>query len=186
MSANDIYLEEVKTVHKITRGGLEAYAEAYAAKYGDLKFLSFFGNRVSVRAIWSALLDGVTIDIEKEEFRLDTRDSWQILQKILPSGILQAVCIPKALELEKIKDGFIVLGRDEPDMQNRFYIYLDRIAQTPIRKEWNEYIFECALRDDLASRLDAFGIVALDYSHDEAWLEELITDFVRCENKVAV
>ncbi len=186
MSVSEITTEQVKTFSKVSFEGLEAYADAYAIEGDNFKFLSLFGSRVSVRAIWSALFSGASVVLEDEALRMENKDSWQVFQRILPSGALHAVCYPKLADLARIQNEFIVLGETREALPERFYLYLDRVSETPISPEWSEWIFAWALETGKAVWLKTLHLSAIAYRHDEPWLENLITGFLAKRNKLEV
>lgn len=186
MSANEITTEQVRTFSKVSFEGLEAYADAYAIEGGTFKFLSLFGSRVSVRAVWSALLSGALVSLDDEPLRMESKDSWQVFQRILPSGALHAVCYPKLADLSRVQNEFIVLGETKEAMPERFYLYLDRVSETPISPKWSEWIFAWALESEKAVWLKTLHLSAVAYRHDEQWLENLITGFLSKRNELEV
>ena len=112
--------------------GLNAFVDSYAVAGEALMFLSLFGSRVSVRAIWSALLSGNSVSLGTDLVKLDKNRKWHVLQKLTPSGVLHAACFPECLEIGKAKDEFLIIGLTHEEMERRFYLYLDRISETPI------------------------------------------------------
>lgn len=166
--------------------GLNAFTDAYAVEGETLMFLSLFGSRVSVRAIWSALLAGNCVSLANAPLKLDTKGKWHVLQKLTPSGVLHAACFPECLEIGKTKDEFLVLGVSQDDIERRFFLYLDRISVTPISREWGSWILKKALVDGLAEWLKSLNLFALRYRHKEVWLEDLITGHLKKQNKIAV
>lgn len=186
MSASEIITEQVRTFSKVSFEGLEAYTDAYAIEGDSFKFLSLFGSRVSVRAIWSALLSGALAILDDTPCHMESADSWQVFQRILPSGALHAVCYPKLTDLAKIQNEFIVLGETKDEITKRFYLYLDRISETPVSPDWSEWIFAWALETRKAVWLKALYLSAVAYRHDERWLEDLITGFLAKRSKLEV
>ncbi len=166
--------------------GLHAYADAYAIEGDCLMFLSLFGPRVSVRALWSALLTGSSVKFGEEALKLYPKGEWRVLQKLTPSGVLNAVCFPDCLEIGKVRDEFLVLGVTREDIEKRFFLYLDRISETPVSREWGAWILKSALAEGLAEWLKSLHLFALRYRRDEAWLEDLITGHLKRKNKVTV
>ncbi len=159
--------------------GLSAFTDAYAIEGERLMFVSLFGSRVSVRAIWSALLSGSVVSLGECSVALDTRHKWHVLQRLTPSGILHAACFPESLEIGKAKDEFLVLGTSETDIESRFHLYLDRVSETPITKDWGRSIFKRALEDKKAEWLQGLNLFAVTYRHDESWLEDLVVGLVQ-------
>jgi len=186
MSASGIAASEIKTFSKVSFEGLEAYADAYAIEGDNFKFLSLFGSRVSVRAIWSALFSGAFVSLDDEPLRMEKEDSWQVFQRILPSGVLHAVCYPRLADLARIQNEFVVLGETRDEITKRFYLYLDRISETPVSPEWSEWILAEALETEKAVWLKALHLSAIAYRHDEPWLENLITGFLAKRKKLEV
>jgi hypothetical protein len=186
MSATGIAASEVRTFSKVSFEGLEAYTDAYAIEGDSFKFLSLFGSRVSVRAIWSALLSGAPVSLDDSPCRMDGADSWQVFQRILPSGALHAVCYPCLADLAKIQNEFIVLGETKDEITKRFYLYLDRISETPVSPEWSEWILAEALDTGKAAWLKGLHFSAVAYRHDEPWLENLITGYLAKRKKLEV
>jgi hypothetical protein len=139
-----------------------------------------------VRAIWSALFTGSRVSLGDESLRLYPKGEWRVLQKLTPTGALHAVCFPDLLEIGKTRDEFLVLGVTREDAQKRFFLYLDRISETPISREWGAWILRSALEDGLADWLKSLHLFALRYRHDESWLEELITGHLKKKNRVTV
>jgi hypothetical protein len=166
--------------------GLNAFTDTYAVEGETLMFLSLFGSRVSVRAIWSALLAGNCVNLGNGTLKLDTKVKWRVLQKLTPSGVLHAVCLPECLEIGKAQDGFLVLGQTQEDIERRFFLYLDRLSVTPISREWGSWILRKALAEGFAEWLKSQNIFALRYRHKEAWLEDLITSSLKKRHKIAV
>lgn len=166
--------------------GLNAFTDSYAVEGETLMFLSLFGSRVSVRAIWSALLAGNSVGLGNDLMKLDMNRKWHILQKITPSGVLHAACFPECLELVKAKDEFLIIGQTEEEIERRFLLYLDRICETPISYEWGSWIFNKAFTDGLAEWLKSLNLFVLRYRHKEVWLQELITGHLRKRTKIAV
>ena len=186
MSASEITTEQVRTFSKVSFEGLEAYADAYAIREDSFKFLSLFGSRVSVRAIWSALFSEAFITLDDTPCRMEKEDSWQVFQRILPSGALHAVCYPRLADLARIQNEFIVLGRTRDEITKRFYLYLDRISETPVSPEWSEWILASALEREKAVWLKTLHLSAVRYLHDEPWLENLITGHLAKRKKLEV
>ncbi len=166
--------------------GLNAFTDSYAVQADTFMFLSLFGSRVSVRAVWSALLAGAGVSLENEILKLDSKGKWHILQKLMPSGVLHAACFPEFLEVGKTQGEFLVLGTSQQDIEQRFLFYLDRISETPISQEWGSWIFKRSLSDGLAEWLKTLNVLALRYRHNEVWLEDLITGYLKKRIKVAV
>ncbi len=166
--------------------GLSAYTDIYVAREDTLMLLSLFGSRVSVRAIWSALFSGSPVSVENESLRIDGKESWQVFQKITPSGFLHAVCFPKLIDLTRIQSQFVVLGETREDIETRFYLYLDRVSETPIRREWSAWIFKKALCDEKAKWLKSLNLFAVQYRHEELWLENQVTEFLKIKKQIAV
>lgn len=186
MSAGEITTDEVETFSKVSFEGLEAYTDAYAIREGSFKFLSLFGSRVSVRAIWSALFSGASVVLEDTPCRMESGDSWQVFQRILPSGALHAVLYPKLVDLARVQNEFVVLGETKGAISGRFYLYLDRVSETPISPEWSEWILAQALETGKAVWLKTLHLRAVAYRHEEPWLENLITGFLANHGKVTV
>lgn len=166
--------------------GLNAFTDSYALEGETFMFLSLFGSRVSVRAIWSALLAGNRVSLGNDLLTLDTKKKWHVLQKLTPSGVLHAACFPECLEIGKVKDEFLMLGFTREEMERRFLLYLDRICETPISREWGNWIFKSAFTDGQAEWLKSLNLFALRYRHKEAWLEDLITSRLKKRIKIAV
>jgi len=166
--------------------GLQAFTDAYAVSEDSFAFLSLFGSRVSVRAIWSALFTGSRVSLEDESLRLYPKGEWRVLQKLTPSGALHAVCFPDLIEIGKARDEFLVFGLTREDVEKRFFLYLDRISETPISREWGTWILRSAVSDGLAEWLKSLHLFALRYRHDESWLEDLVTGQLRRNGKVMV
>ena len=175
MSAGEITQDRVRTFSKVSFEGLEAYADAYAVEGECFKFLSLFGSRVSVRAIWSALFSGAVVALDDTPCRMEKGDSWQVFQRVLPSGALHALCYPKLLDLARIEKDFVVLGETKPEVSERFLLYLNRVSETPVKREWSAWILKEALETEKAVWLKTLHVSAVSYRHEEAWLENLIT-----------
>ena len=171
---------------RISFEGLEAYADAYAVEGGSFKFLSLFGSGVSVRAVWSALLSGASVSLDGEPRGMEKEDSWQVFQRILPSGVLHAVLYPKLADLARIQNEFIVLGRTRDEITKRFFLYLDRVSEVPVSHEWSEWILREALETGKAAWLKTLHLLAVSYRHDEAWLENLVTGVLAKRSKLEV
>jgi len=186
MSATGIAASEVKTFSKVSFEGLESYADAYAIEGDSFKFLSLFGSRVSVRAIWSALFSGAFVSLDGEPLRMESEDLWQVFQRILPSGALHAVCYPRLTDLARIQNEFIVLGETRDEIRDRFFLYLDRVSETPISLEWSEWMLASALEAGKAVWLKTLHLSAVRYLHDEPWLENLITGYLAKRKKLEV
>lgn len=175
-----------KSFSRLRFEGLEAFADTYVLEEDRLKMLSLFGSRVSVRAIWSALLSGEGISLDEAAVRINPDESWRVAQRILPSGVLQAVCFPNLVDLTQLRNRFLVLGETKGDAENRFFLYLDRVSETPIKRDWNGWILDQALLDRRAVWLKTLGLDALSYEHDESWLERLITGFLSGKKQLEV
>ena len=186
MKSGGIKVEKIRSFSKVCFEGLEAYADTYAMEGCVLKLLSLFGSRVSVRAVWSALFSGASVELDGKQTIINIDDSWKVSQKILPSGVLQAVCFCKLLDLNRVQNEFLVLGETKEDVSERVYLYFDRVAETPISREWCGWILERALLAQKASWLESLNLSALIYRHDEQWLENLITESLSVRKKVAV
>lgn len=174
------------TFARISFEGLEVYADAYAVQADSFKFLSLFGSRVSVRAVWSALLSGAVVALDGEPHRMEKEDSWKVFQRILPSGALHAVLYPKLADLARIQNEFIVLGRAREEIEKRFYLYLDRVSEIPVSHEWSEWILKETFDAGKAAWLKTLHLLAVSYRHDEAWLENLITGVLAKRSKLEV
>ena len=174
------------TFSKISFEGLEAYADAYALKGECFKFLSLFGSRVSVRAVLSALFSGAVVTLDDAPCRMEKADSWQVFQRVLPSGTLHALCYPKLLDLARIENEFVVLGETKAKVSDRFFLYLDRVSETPVKGEWSKWILEEALDAQKAVWLKTLHLSAIAYRHEEEWLENLITGRLARGSKLEV
>lgn len=186
MNASVIAPSAVRTFARVSFEGLEAYTDAYAIEEDSFKFLSLFGSRVSVRAIWSALLSGTEVLLDGAPSRMEKEDSWQVFQRILPSGALHAVCFSRLTDLTRVQNEFVVLGRTKDEVTNRFYLYLDKVSETPVSPEWSERILNEALGVRKALRLKALYLSAVSYRHEEAWLQDFITGFLTKRKKLEV
>jgi len=186
MQTIDTELKKETEFSLIRFEGLTAFTDIYVIQEEALMFLSLFGSRVSVRAIWSALLESASVSLGNETLKLDSKAKWHVLQKLTPSGVLHAICLPDLLEIAKVRDEFLVLGTTREEMEWRFFLYLDRISETPISPEWCSWIFKKALCDEKAKWLKATNIFAVQYRHDETWLEGQITNFLKRKMKIAV
>lgn len=178
--------DQNKEFVKVSYQGIEAYSDTYAVENGVFKLLSLFGERVSVRAMWSTLFSGASVEVDGTKTSLNLEDSWKVSQKVLPSGSLQAVCFCKLLDLNRVQDEFLVIGENETEVGERMHLYLDRVSETPLYPEWCKWILDQAIYQGKARWLDSLNLSALIYRHDEKWLEGLVVDFLRSEKAVAV
>ena len=185
MKTADFEIQKEATISKVSFQGLDAFIDTYAAQENTFKFLSLFGSRVSVRAIWSALFSGAPVLVDGQEFCVEVKDSWQVFQRLMPSGILHAVCFPKLIDLARVQNEFVVLGYTREDIENRFFLYLDRVSESPIKQEWGNWIFKKALVDEKAAWFKSLNMFAARYQHDERWLENLVGELVR-KRKITV
>lgn len=175
-----------QTFSRVCFDGLEAYADAFAVREDRIAFLSLFGSRVSVRALWSALLNGSGVFLDDKPFCLEGMDSWQVFQRILPSGALHAVLCSGLVDLARIQNEFVVLGGTQEQVAERFYLYLDRVSEIPVSPEWSGWIFAEAIRTGQAVWLRTLHLSAVMYRHDEPWLESLITGFLARKGRIEV
>ena len=164
-------------VEKIAYGGLEAYTDAYALYENEVMFMSMFGNKTAVKGLWASLMSGKWIElftkIERQIFARE-ENKWRIYMKNLASGITHAILIPQQAHLKRVKDEFVVIGFSEEKIRENFYLYLNKVSKTPLKKEWTDWLFLKAGRDYRLQELKTLNIMAYLYEGDDEWLGDVV------------
>ena len=174
-------------VHKISYGGLEVFADAYALDGDQVMFMSMFGNKTAVKGVWSSFLSNRWVDLFADVERvvsLDRDNKWRVYAKVLPSGIAHAMLIPQQLCFKRLRQDFLMIGYSEQDIRQRFFLYLNKASKIPLKKEWSDWVFTKAKTDAVLVKLTSFNIVAFYYHGDDDWLCELITSGIKQESLV--
>ena len=170
--------QTTKKIEKVAYGGLEAYTDAYALYESEIMFLSLFGNKTAVRGIWSSLVSGRWIDLLREsgdQIFARGDNQWRICFKNLPSGIAQAMLIPRQLNLKRVKDEFVVIGHSGKRLRESFFLYLNKVSRIPLKKEWTDWLFRQAGREDMLTELTTLNLTALYYQGSDDWLANVVT-----------
>ncbi|MEK6921892.1 MAG: hypothetical protein AABX82_08435 [Nanoarchaeota archaeon] len=172
-------------VEKIAYGGLEVYTDAYALYENEVMFMSMFGNKTAVKGLWSSLMLGKWIDlftkVERNIFAKE-ENKWRIYMKSLASGIAHAILIPQQIHLKRVKDEFVIIGFSEEKIRESFFLYLNKVSKIPLKKEWADWLFLKAGREDMLKELTTLNITAFYYQGNDDWLSEIVTSGIKGKN----
>jgi hypothetical protein len=148
-----------KQPQEMSFGGLTVFADAYVLNGSELMFLSIFGNKTSVRGIWSSLMAGKWIEhAHTGAVHVNPDHKWRVHAKVLPSKIAHAILIPQQLNLKQINNEFLFIAGEGG--MDRFFLYLNRASKVPLKREWSKWLFNKAKAEEMLTELTCLNLEA--------------------------
>jgi len=140
------------SLYSIQSMGIQAHCSDLIVDPGDpeiIHFLSVGGYQITVKGIVANLLgySGACIEIGGKEYDIACSDmGYKVLMKKLPSGLAQALIVPKsALPVHKEDrrhNLFSIITRDRKDISGLFFRHLDEKIDIPIDPSWMPWLLK--------------------------------------------
>jgi len=132
----------------IKSGGITAYcSDLIVDEYRDIYFLSVAGYQTAVKGIIANIIEygSVFVEIgERYENLSRSSQSYTIYYQRLPSGLYQAVILPKiALPgNNEPKDTFLVLSQHTSVAEELFFKHLEEKTEIPLDPSWSPWLWK--------------------------------------------
>ena len=139
------------TLHPITANGIQVWcSDLVVAGEDDMAvlFLSVCGYQATVKGIVANLVEGqgLCAKICNRDHYIDRAElAYRVLLKKLPSGLAQAMILPKlalARHDEEEKNRFFILTRDQSQMLTLFFRHLDDKTDLPLHPDWSGWLWK--------------------------------------------
>jgi hypothetical protein len=155
--------------------GMTCWADSLRKEgYGSLVFLSIFGNRNAVKAVWASLVgakkrhhDNVCVG---EHFVRRADDAtYATIQAPLGEGLLHLVLLHTSAtqQASMFEESFFQLGPNAPE---HFFPRMTQLCSVPLKSEWREQVWTIGLRAKLIVPLEGFGLtVHRVHTNTKSW-----------------
>ena len=164
----------------LAMNGFTAYVDAYAweqdttARYStkmNLWFISVVGTSAGVKAIWARLLKGELGTMRQGiPHRADPfctlapegPKQWKMTPRHLPlAAAHQMVLLPECARFNTTgRTDFLLMPQTEDDAAGLHYRFLDKRVPLPLHPQWTAWLWDRAVRQGEAVRLESHGCIA--------------------------
>lgn len=175
---------------RVEHKGFECWSDGFRAQGADLVFISLFGNRNAVRAVWASLLaehgrkgyrEGVSLGVGgrygDERFSLARGVDYTTVSHPLDDRQVHVVLVhPGATtKVSPFDPSFFLLG-DTPTVQ--YWPRFNRMCRVPLRAGWREQVWDLGVTARLIHPLSGMGIAGHAIDVGDAWAE-VVTSALR-------
>lgn len=168
-------------MQRIKHEGISCWTDSLRVSSNDrystsLVFLSLFGPRNAVRALWARLFDersgGLVLDDSPAEYRCGyyLMKGVKYISLSAPLGkqtLHQVVIHPEAThQVSPFLGHFYQVG---PSPEERYFARLNRACPVPFRSSWREPLWRLGLQAGLIQALGGFGLPGYRVDTTDAW-----------------
>lgn len=155
--------------------GMTCWADSLRTEgYGSLVFLSLFGNRNAVKAVWASLVGAKkrnqsSVRVGDQHVRRADDATYATIQAPLGEGLLHLVLLHTSAtqQASMFEESFFQIG---PNASEHFFSRMTQLCSVPLKPEWRAQVWDIGLRAKLILPLEGFGVtVHRVHTNTKSW-----------------